>query len=480
MRIVSHEFRHGGAQSGKPITYFELNDIPSMLYGCSGCLRIHITYEEGNDLWLADQRSSRYKSEKETMTTDTDSNTTSNRRIWHPRFGLRTLLALMVVSGLLFAWMGNFVVRVHRQRSVVNQLQVLGGTVLYVDSYTGVKRTKEIPFGQKIVQAIVGDDAFATVWRVSFQGDTKATDKDLALLTQLPDLRMVDLQGPNFTEEGLKYVCQVPELRVLHLTDVDLKADTLACLQAADRLTSLMLIELTMTDETLRPLSTLPKLEQIFLFEANVTSAVLEPLAGLPNLRAVGIHNCPGVDGDALRHLDKMPSLEILQLRKTSISGADLAQLRGLRQLQSLDLGETAVSDIGMEHIASLPKLHTLRLSFTQVGDAGLAALAESDSIEYLRLDGSRVTDAGMRHIAKMRQLRQLSMCPADVTDQGIHCLETLENLQDLSIGPTSKISKDAARKLKQALPNCSIRLWDDTGNITSIGGMEGSGLSLP
>ena len=51
-----------------------------------------------------------------------------------------------------------------------------------------------------------------------------------------------------------------------------------------------------------------------------------------------------------MKHLARMTQLEVLDLRRTSITDGGLRHLESLKNLKVLCLAETQVTDIGVEH----------------------------------------------------------------------------------------------------------------------------------
>jgi hypothetical protein len=131
------------------------------------------------------------------------------------QFSLRTLLLPTLFAGLFFAWIGNILVHVHHQRKLLTHFKSLGGKVYYDYQLSGRTINATPPPGPSVVRFFVGDDAFAHVEYVSLDYQSKPTDTDLVLLSNLPRLKDVGLYGPGITDKGMEHVAQVRMLRSL-------------------------------------------------------------------------------------------------------------------------------------------------------------------------------------------------------------------------------------------------------------------------
>jgi Leucine-rich repeat (LRR) protein len=108
-----------------------------------------------------------------------------------------------------------------------------------------------------------------------------------------------------------------------------------------------------------------------------------------------------GVTDDDLVHLQKLPDLEAVYLRKCKVTDKGLEKLAGLTKLKYLYLGQTAVTDKGLEQLKGLTKLESLSLVGTQVTDTGLAQLKDLRGLRVLEIKDTKVTEAGVTELKK-------------------------------------------------------------------------------
>jgi hypothetical protein len=203
-------------------------------------------------------------------------------------------------------------------------------------------------------------------------GWIRTTDADLAVLRSLPNLKGVNLDLGQITDEGMRDVVQLEKLWYLSL------------------------------DRTL------------------ITDNGLARIGSLKNLRGVYISHTRITD-EGLRHLKALPNLERLDLSGTKITDAGLAHIGALKNLRALDLSETSISDVGIENIQDLDLIRELNLLRTKITDDALATLQRLRSLSELNVSNTRITDAGLEHIKTgSRSLVELDVRGTDVTTEGI------------------------------------------------------------
>jgi hypothetical protein len=108
-----------------------------------------------------------------------------------------------------------------------------------------------------------------------------------------------------------------------------------------------------------------------------------------------------GVTDDDLAHLQKLPDLEGIYLRKCKITDKGLEKLAELTKMKFLYLNDTSVTDKGLESLKKMSKLEALSLMGTQVTDEGLVHLKGLTALRTLEIKGSKVTDAGVNELKK-------------------------------------------------------------------------------
>jgi hypothetical protein len=182
-------------------------------------------------------------------------------------------------------------------------------------------------------------------------------------------------------------------------------------------------------------------------------------VVGFPS-KHVPLGGTENVDA-ALVHLEGLNQLRELSLSGTRITNDGLEHIEGLNQLKVLSLGDTEITDAGLEHLEGLNQLRGLDLGATKVTDAGLGSIKRLTQLQDLNLDGTKVTDAGLRNLQGLSELRKLGLWGTEVTDAGLENLRGLSQLEFLNLDSTGIMHyEDGVKKLKQALPNCTILCW--------------------
>ena len=112
-----------------------------------------------------------------------------------------------------------------------------------------------------------------------------------------------------------------------------------------------------------------------------------------------------------------------------------LAELAPLAMhIHVLDLSRTNATDADLAHIAPMRNLSRLMLNRTSVTDAALGPLKINTALETINLYGTQVTDAGIMQLAENKALRKVFLFE-------------------------SKATADGAKKLEEALPECSVSI---------------------
>lgn len=112
-------------------------------------------------------------------------------------------------------------------------------------------------------------------------------------------------------------------------------------------------------------------------------------------------------------------------LQGDAANDESLKSLNGLEPtLVWLNLARTKVTDAGLAQLKPFKELRRLHLENTGVGDAGLSHLAGLDKLEYLNLYGTSVTDSGLGSVTKLKNLKKLYLWQTAVTEEGVAKLQ--------------------------------------------------------
>jgi Leucine-rich repeat (LRR) protein len=220
--------------------------------------------------------------------------------------------------------------------------------------------------------------------------DMTLGDEAVPTLSELKELRTLDLSGTRVTDAGL---AKLP----LGLTGLILKntAITNAGLEAVGSLTALEELDLTgagVDDAGLKRLN--QKFRRLILDKTNVTDA-------------------------GLMHLD-VTRLEVLSLPNLKLSDTFVARLGDAPELRQLNLENTGVTDAGLECLAKLNRLQILNLSGTKLSDASMPYIGQMSGLGDLRLSNTQLTNAGLASLKNCRRLNWLTVDHTKVSLEGL------------------------------------------------------------
>ena len=165
----------------------------------------------------------------------------------------------------------------------------------------------------------IGRDSENNIQVITTPNPLLVTDKDLALITGLPELLVLDLKGTQITDDALTHLTDLPKLQVLWLGG-SVKTDT-----------------------------------EPTLFHAHFTDAAVDPVAKLSTLKLLSLARTD-IGDEGVKKLPALTNLEILFLLGTNVTDASVEPLSQMQSLQELYLEETAITPEGVSKLrAALP-----------------------------------------------------------------------------------------------------------------------------
>lgn len=294
------------------------------------------------------------------------------------RFSLRTFLLVITVFAM---WLGLVVSRAQKQKTAVNAITKIGGSVYYDYQLLKVGTKLTVPggtitigderksylFGQltasspvpKWLSERIGDEMFVKIIAVHLR-NTGLSDDRMHCLAGLPDIRVLDLSHNPITDKALTHLAGMRRLETLRLDGTSIEGPGLAYLQHLPRLDDLILADTRITDEGLKHLSAPDSLVGVALDNTSVSDAGLEYLHSASQLKVVSLCGTH-VHGPGLRHLNGS-QIEVLRLAHTQIDEHGLAMLAKWPKLRELFLEHSSLTDTGVEQLKQLTHLETLRL----------------------------------------------------------------------------------------------------------------------
>lgn len=210
---------------------------------------------------------------------------------------------LLLVGGLVFSWAAK----------------PAPPAVLENDQDPTVSKFRRVGFE-------IGRDNEDRIQVITTPNPLLVTNKDLAMITGLPDLIVLDLRGTQISNEALIHLTELPKIEQLYLGG-SVVTDTEPTLfharftdEAIDpvlKLTSLKILSLAKTDigdEAAKKLPALTNLEILFLLGTNITDESVDALSRMTSLKELYLQET-SVTPEGLKRLRKaLPQAEILPL----------------------------------------------------------------------------------------------------------------------------------------------------------------------
>jgi len=190
---------------------------------------------------------------------------------------------------------------------------------------------------------------------------------------------------------------------------------------------------------------------------AKIDAKSLPKLSRLKGLQLLRLDNTNVTDDD-LEGIE-LPDLSAIDLADTGITDRGLSTIASsMGNLNFISLAGTNVSNLGLLTLANLRILKTLNLArLSLIGDRGMAVLPQLKHLQVLRLADDNITDAALANLVSAKNLTSLDLSGTSVSDATVDKLASMRALRQLNVNNT-KITADGYKRLKSALPNCTIK----------------------
>lgn len=271
------------------------------------------------------------------------------------QFRLRTLLILICLTSLPFAWLAARMDEARAQRRAVEYFQQRDVKIEY--DYQWDEEDQRVidpePWGPSWLRDLMGLDFVASATHlyaryrdpVEYYRHADLADRDLIYLQDLPQLEELDLSGMPVTDESMKHVGRLTKLRWCNLAVTKISDAGLAELVELDQLEFLDLRGTPIGDAGLIHLQQLPRLWELRLVSPNITAGGLHHLKEIPSLRELWVNSEQMTDA-WLEVLAEMDKLTILYMRVRSSELTPPSQQNGTRPTNG-----AGVTEAGMEKL---------------------------------------------------------------------------------------------------------------------------------
>ncbi|MBA3858837.1 MAG: hypothetical protein C0507_18185 [Cyanobacteria bacterium PR.3.49] len=185
--------------------------------------------------------------------------------------------------------------------------------------------------------------------------------------------------------------------------------------------------------------------------EARSNLNVLEILPSLPRLQSLKI--AMDVDDKAIEYIRQIPSLKILDVSNTRITGDALAALSGLTNLTKLSCSGLENSEALVRRLSQSKKLEELDIEAANLTSADLILISKIGTLRYLYVGGNpKIDDIAVKSLIELKNLKNLSVSSCGITTKSFDTFAKLKALQYLQVseGQFSDAEvKDLKRRLK-------------------------------
>jgi hypothetical protein len=111
--------------------------------------------------------------------------------------------------------------------------------------------------------------------------------------------------------------------------------------------------------------------------------------------------------------------------------------------------------------VGALPNLADIEIYHCPIQDAYAGVLGECRGLTRLTLVGTELTDRGLSSVLPLPNLNRLVLAGEGITDSSVPLMLRCPQLSELKLDDTGVSEAEAAR-LKQQIPRCTIRKFDD------------------
>ncbi|MCL4201000.1 MAG: hypothetical protein KJ000_00795 [Pirellulaceae bacterium] len=307
-------------------------------------------------------------------------------------------------------------------------------------------------------------------------------DYQMQQMLVFPTLQTLTLEGPSITEQLAPQIAEAHALTSLAMRNTLINDEGIAQLGGLKALRAIDLrVSPLVTDAAMDTLAGMTSLRAVRLSGVNVTDAGVAKLLTLPLLSELDLRNCRGVTKTGIEQIGGKKSLRIFKIGGPKINDDVLEAVAKMEHLTGLSLDNCDITNGGVAKLDRLPLDDFTIFLCANITDEGLGVLASYDRLRRLTLrdvaargtaleklpkpellvelnmEQSGFTDAQTPLLARFPKLESLNLSQTSVSDESIEALSQLTGLKELVLMQT-KISEEGAARLRQALPNVSLR----------------------
>lgn len=318
----------------------------------------------------------------------------------------------------------------------------------------------QLPHFQQLQSLWIGsnrsldDDAMSSIASLPtlhslFLTRTGVTDAGLEVLSTSHSVEAVDVGLTRITDKGIAALSKLPNLRLLSAMALDPE------FRGNEPNPSI-------TNMGLSSLRNCQRLEYLNISGSALTDSGLEKLVSdCPRLRHLTLDNT-AITSSGLKHIGSLSQLEFLRCYGTRIDDSVVGHFQSLGNLKQID-GDVEVGNAGVEALASLPSLERLTLSGGKESpdDACMASIAAMKSLKDLSIQNTQITDDGFARLSGSRTLERVQLTGKRMTTRCVEKLASMSNLKQLGLmNVSSRTDGEPTWKGLEQLRNLKDELW--------------------
>jgi hypothetical protein len=284
------------------------------------------------------------------------------------RFRLRTAFVALT---LVCAFLGWWVVSAERQRDAVAAVREAGGSVIYTyerDPILGRLKDPK-PWASAWLRKTFGDDLFITVEGFYCEGrkiDDDVVDRLVPKLQRVSNLRWLELRSTAITDASLDRIAELTQLKRLLIRSsangserTQITDKGLAELHTLSDLRLLSLEKCTINGSAFEHLGALRRLDELDLRDTEFNDSAARHLQQFPRLKYLNLWKTQTTDA-AMSEILQLNRLEQLFL-SDNLTDSAVTDLERLVHLKVLDLSSSAFSDGAVDALQNRLRLQELR-----------------------------------------------------------------------------------------------------------------------
>ena len=219
------------------------------------------------------------------------------------------------------------------------------------------------------------------------------------------------------------------------------------------------------TDIGLVHLNKLLTLEELDLSYCYITGNGLVHINNLVNLKALNVSGCRERMAQVLEESIGISLCNNLQLTQLHLSGCGItdqtvSRITSFTLLKQLDISYNPITDEGLRHLTNLQHLYVLDVSAnSKIRDLGIRFLVPLSSLKYLKLDYTGVSDSVIPYLFHFKELCDLdmSLCP-NITWENISCVVNFSLLKNMNLW-CCNVTDDALGCIAAIQSLCSLNI---------------------